>query len=421
MTTPVSRRPPPHARASALALFASVAACATTVAGGGSSRDDATTSGRSDREADASLTDVASDLARDAATRDAAVLDGADASSTFDAVTVDGRVMDALHDNDTDAWSELSDVPMLERTFRSCPRGVLALDCRTAVVSGGTCVVQTGPPPARPDRLTVSTFGLNIREVSAGRFRQFFLAGMPNAAQVVRYRGGEWRPHIYMPYVEPLRRPDAGVTALSYGRYAWPAFAENDATPIVRLNQTVAQAFCVWDGGRLPTVAEMLYLLHCWPNGGREVTASLYPLGHTPPRCDDGNWGGGDGTAKSPCPLRLRTITWPGRFRPYGPFDDLIGNVEEWRADRCNPLGHSATDPLCLSASEETAPGETERSWFFYGGGSIDTERFEPTDPGTVALTAVEMPRRHADWEPTSTANPVNEAILGIRCAYDVP
>ncbi len=43
------------------------------------------------------------------------------------------------------------------------------------------------------------------------------------------------------------------------------------------------------------------------------------------------------------------------------------------------------------------------------------------TDPGTVALTAVEMPRRHADWEPTSTANPVNEAILGIRCAYDVP
>lgn len=287
-------------------------------------------------------------------------------------------------------------------------------------------------PPGAPLRtVTVSSFALDLREVTVSRFWQFYRAGMPNGAQVVRYPGGEWRPHVFMPYVEPQRDADAGVVGERPDRFTWDPRqerAESNQLPVVRVNQTVAQAFCVWDGGRLPTVTEMRYLLRCWPHRANGGMPSRYPLGDARPACDDGNWGGGAGGGMfKPCPLRTRQITTGGRFRPYGPFYDLIGNVEEWRADRCEPMSRSGPDPLCVNGAAETSPGLTEQGSYFFDGGTFEYSTFIPSVadgtpseqfPGATSI----IPGRQVDWGPMpSSRNPVDAEIFGFRCAYDVP
>ena len=321
----------------------------------------------------------------------------------------------------TDAPPDALDGRLVDRSLRSCPSDGSGIGCGAAIVQGGTCWAVYRPDSS-PLPVMVSTFALDRYEVSVDRFRRFYRAGMPNMAQVVRYRGGEWRPHVYMPYEEPRRFPDAGMGADSPERFTWDPVRGDPRLPVVRINQTVAQAFCVWDGGRLPTANEMRLVLFCRRDRDGRVTPSRFALGDESPQCDDGNWGGANADGFAPCPLRVRRIAPGGRFRPHGPFYDLVGNAEEWRADRCEPMRYSGPDSLCMSASQEVSDGMTETSNVYLAGGHINTEGFFADSPGRFSEWIWPLPRRRVEWEsPSSWTNPIDRELIGFRCAYDVP
>lgn len=388
-----------------LALALATSACSSTTLGTLGDGADA----RTEERQEATDTEVPDDLPGDIS--DAPAIEHTDAAIN----DVPGAT--------TDAPPDALDGRLVDRSLRSCPSDGSGIGCGAAIVQGGTCLAIYTPRGTTPLRVTVSTFALDRYEVSVDRFRRFYQAGMPNMAQVVRYRGGEWRPHVYVPYEEPRRIPDAGTGADSPDRFTWDPVRGDPRLPVVRINQTIAQAFCVWDGGRLPTETEMRYLLQCWPNGGREVIPTRFMLGNEPASCDDGNWGGQGEVRSGPCPLRVSRIAPGGRFRPYGPFYDLIGNVEEWRADRCEPMQLDGPDRLCVNGTHETSAGRTDVSWYFFAGGSIDLGSTElRASPGSFYSAVDQVPHRRAEWMPSSSPqDPMNRWLFGFRCAYDVP
>jgi formylglycine-generating enzyme required for sulfatase activity len=104
----------------------------------------------------------------------------------------------------------------------------------------------------------------------------------------------------------------------------WPAEGDPPLTdlplPIVCVTWWEAFAFCVWDGGRLPTEAEWEFAAA----GGAENR--LYPWGDASPDCSL--------AASSECvvpafPLPVGQLTAAGRFGQL----DLASNVSEWAVD----------------------------------------------------------------------------------------
>lgn len=99
--------------------------------------------------------------------------------------------------------------------------------------------------------------------------------------------------------------------------------AFNGTYPITCINWFRAQAFCEWQGKRLPTEAE-------WEKAARGDDARLYPWGDTAPTCNHAvaanctmfNVSGGT----------MPVGSLPLGASPYGALD-MAGNVFEWVAD----------------------------------------------------------------------------------------
>jgi formylglycine-generating enzyme required for sulfatase activity len=222
----------------------------------------------------------------------------------------------------------------------------------------------------------VSDFKLDKYEITVGRFRAFVNAGFGLQANPPAPGSGA-NPHIpnsgwdpawitYLPTggdggpPSQLFDPSDSrcVPSANPSQTYTPDEGPNENKPANCMNWYQAFAFCVWDGGRLPTEAEWNYAAA----GGSEQR--VYPWGNAPPTLGGGfadyedyppNDAGYD-FCSYPSPPATCVNTGPVRavnIAPVGSFPagngrwghaDLAGSVREWNLDLSE--NNSATDPL---------------------------------------------------------------------------
>ena len=218
---------------------------------------------------------------------------------------------------------------------RSCPSASES-GCGIVNLLGGPLALgDTGSFRASPVQrmITVSAFAMDAAEVTVARFRRFWDAGHPAPPPVILY------PGAVVTWSGAVTEPGAA------GACNWSA-PGRDYHPVNCVDHPTAQAFCVWDGGRLPTEAEWefaaRFTLAAGLNAGRG-----YPWGEASPTagCDRAQWArcpGDDGGA-------TRRVA---QFANTAGFFDLAGNVWEWTADAFA----SYTDPNCWGGRPQTDP-----------------------------------------------------------------
>lgn len=225
-------------------------------------------------------------------------------------------------------------------------------------VPGGTFVVNAAAPNVSSDpkdKTKVSAFVLDKFEVTLGRFENFLNRGYmtqdhappAGAGAHPNIAGSGWDPawnaHLL---ATPEQLRDALATCAS-GDYAGNWNLSIRTAPVVCVSWYEAMAFCVWDGGRLPTEAEWAFAA----SGGDEQR--FYPWS-TPPEsqtiapsvtyCETGVTQGGDAGTPSlssfTCIDQLDAKS-VGKSSPSGDgrfgHADLGGNafehVLDWYAD----------------------------------------------------------------------------------------
>jgi formylglycine-generating enzyme required for sulfatase activity len=155
--------------------------------------------------------------------------------------------------------------------------------CTSPEVCGGTYdrtyKNSGGGPTEERDPATISGFRLDKYLVTVGRFRQFVAAwsggyypsagsgkhthlngglGLANSASAGTYETGWSTSWNNTTDINPTTANLLGVTCDGYG--AWTATATtNENLPINCVTWWEAYAFCIWDGGFLPSEAEWEY------------------------------------------------------------------------------------------------------------------------------------------------------------------
>jgi formylglycine-generating enzyme len=176
----------------------------------------------------------------------------------------------------------------------------------------------------------VASFALDKYEVTVGRFREFVAAydiwhrtyGNPTSGAGANPNNSgtgwnaSWTTNL-------AASQTALISALKChaSKATWTdSAANNEASAVNCVDWYTALAFCIWDGGRLPTEAEWEYAAA----GGSENR--LYPWGRSLPGVDDANYLGSDGS-----PF-LAVGSKPAGAGFWG-HADLAGGMFEWVFD----------------------------------------------------------------------------------------
>lgn len=249
----------------------------------------------------------------------------------------------------------------------------------------GQAEVAVMASPPQPST-TVQNFALDAFEVTVARFRRWVAAGRPVPNGPVVYRGGT------LPFegtVNTDTELNCDDTKANYPR------RDRENHPINCVNWATAQAFCVWDGGRLPTQVEWEFAAR-----GSSESPRNYPWGSAAPDDALTCWSGSELVRETTCPV--------GMFRPgaVNGIHDLAGNVYEWNADWYATYRLSGTG--CWSASgtrNALCVDRTLGSRVVRGGGF----RAPAERPAFLAASRYpSMPSGYFD-------------DLGFRCARDIP
>jgi formylglycine-generating enzyme required for sulfatase activity len=221
-------------------------------------------------------------------------------------------------------------------------------------------------PTAEDDPATISGFRLDRYLVTVGRFRQFVAAWNGGAGYMPAAGAGK---HTHLnggnglvdasggtPVYEPGWKPadDSNIALTDENLACDPMFATWTSTPgsqedlpINCLNWYEAYAFCVWDGGFLPSEAEFEYASAA---GGEQ---RQYPWGSTDPGtgsqyaiygCKHGGDGSGCTGLANLAPVGSATLG-AGRWGQL----DLAGDVSEWNLDYHASFGNPCTDCTSLA------------------------------------------------------------------------
>ena len=220
--------------------------------------------------------------------------------------------------------------------------------CGSPLVSGGSFrrsydVASDGMFPDMTNPATVSDFRLDTYEVTVGRFRQFVSAGKgtradpPAAGAGARTLNGMpnqagWDPAWNAGLTTNTAALVAGVNC-DPTYQAWTDVpGTNESVAMNCITWSEAMAFCVWDGGFLPTEAEWNYAAA----GGNEQRAYPWssPASALGIDCSYANYQSATGECVAPptgAPNRVGSESPRGDGR-WGQAD-LGGNVWEWTLD----------------------------------------------------------------------------------------
>jgi formylglycine-generating enzyme required for sulfatase activity len=246
---------------------------------------------------------------------------------------------------------------------------------------------------------TVSSFWLDRYEVTVGRFRRFVQA----------FDGG-WRPmsgdgkHAHLANGAGITDETGWVPAwtdhLPTTEAGWPpgvdcpfttwsvAAGDIETTPINCVAWYHAYAFCIWDGGFLPTEAEWNFAAA----GGAEQR--VYPWSDP---ADDQT------IDASHAVYDADNLAFVGSKSPTGDarwgHADMAGNVEEWTLDTYDNYEMQYVSPMCVDCADVSEPG-----YKAFRGGSLSA--------GSIA--------QHVGWRDGEPAYN-NFFTRGIRCARSGP
>jgi formylglycine-generating enzyme required for sulfatase activity len=227
--------------------------------------------------------------------------------------------------------------------------------CTSLRVEGGSfsrdydaysMITEPGQYPA-----TISPFLLDKFEVTVGRMRSFL-----NAYSQITLKDGDGRSN-HIPndtgWSSTYTLPDTANHVIDVLKTEGPTW--NDATnlnndlPINSVNFNIAYAFCIWDGGRLPTVAEWNFAA----TGGNEQRPYPWkPLAEDPQITTSyATYNAASPTAVGSKPLGN------GRWGQA----DLAGNVGEWTLDFNGEYAEVCVDCLNITPSSE----RTQRGGYY--------------------------------------------------------
>jgi formylglycine-generating enzyme required for sulfatase activity len=290
-------------------------------------------------------------------------------------------------------------------------------------LDGGIVLSPDGGPTGEANPATVSAFQLDKYLVTVGRFRQFVSAwdggagylppvgagkqtflnggqGLANSGATGTYETG-WEAS-YNGSVAPT---DANLTCYptpQYQTFTWTSSpGSNENLPIVCVNWYEAYAFCIWDGGFLPSEAEWAYAAA----GGSEQRD--YPWGSIDPGRDNkyaiygsyypiGTVGGG-----RVAPVGTATMG-AGRWGQL----DMVGETEVWALDWYGPYVDPCTDCAYLTPTDALgyAADRVTR-----GGGS--SSPVQTLHPGSVLVERSGNPDR------VPALPDYHAYFYGFRCA----
>ena len=246
--------------------------------------------------------------------------------------------------------------------------------CASAEVAGGTYyrtyTNSGGGPTGEADPATVSSFRLDKYDVTVGRFRQF-VAAWNNGAGYTAAAGSGKHTHLnggqglanigsngsydtgWLPADNSHIAPTDTNLVCDSSYATWTSTAGNRETlPISCVNWYEAYAFCIWDGGFLPSEAEWEYAA---AGGGQQRE---YPWGTTAP-------GTMNQYAIYGChyPSGSTSCTGWSNIAPMGIAGqgagawsqfDLVGNMHQWNLDWWYPQSYvnPCTDCAYLAVTE---------------------------------------------------------------------
>lgn len=235
---------------------------------------------------------------------------------------------------------------------------------------------------------TVSSFTLDKYEVTVGRFRMFVESGRgtlsnpptSGAGAHTRIPGSGWDPSWNSNLTANAAALSAALQCDAQHQTWTTAPGANESLPINCVSWYEAFAFCIWDGGYLPTEAEWNYAAA----GGGEQRAYPWsiPPGSTMIDCSYANYDACGGS-----------INRVGSESPKGDAKwghALGGNVWEWVLDQ-----HVAYSPVCDDCAALAPAGQRVNR-----GGAFS---FDPSYVRT-AYRGFESPASHY-------------ATIGVRCA----
>lgn len=309
----------------------------------------------------------------------------------------------------------------LDAPDTAVPLGPILPNCvgLAATCGGESCCTALEVPGGSFNRLndpalpaTVSTFRLDKYEVTVGRFRSFVNAGMGTKQRPPKDGSGA---HPKIPnsgwqstFNDFLTDDTAALSeAIKCDPELYHAYSDvpgdNDTLPINCLNWSEAMAFCIWDGGRLPTETEWNYAAA----GGSEQRVAPYGGGDEEiidkTRVSYGCQSGSSTADPGALPCTFKDYT-PVGTHPTGAgkwgHHDLAGNVWERMFD-------FFVDPMRITPCDDCADLALNNQGRAFRGGSINWASSYQRTIDRTAINSETLDSR------TNT--------VGVRCARDTP